>query len=73
MDNQIYITVQGDTWDKIAYEKLGSEYLLPLLLEANYKHRGVVIFSGGIPIVIPSLDESDFTERPEWMGEVEEL
>lgn len=68
-----YTTVQGDTWDKIAYEKLGSEYLLPLLLEANKQYRQVLIFSGGITLIIPEIDTSEVTERPEWLDEDEDL
>lgn len=68
-----YVTVQGDTWDKIAYETLGSEYLLPILLEANSAHREVYIFSGGITLNIPEIDTSEVTERPDWLGEDEEL
>lgn len=68
-----YVTVQGDTWDKIAYETLGSEYLLPVLLEANSAHREVYIFPGGIILNIPEIDTSEVTERPDWLGEDEEL
>lgn len=68
-----YITNQGDTWDKIAYDTLGSEYLLPLLLDINKKYRSTVIFSGGITLNIPVVDTSDITERPDWLGEDEDL
>ncbi|MDX8367786.1 tail protein X [Cytobacillus sp. IB215665] len=68
-----YITVQGDTWDIIAYKQLGSEYSLPILLEANKEHRSTVIFSGGIKLDIPKVDTSIVTERPAWLGEDEEL
>lgn len=68
-----YVTKQGDTWDKVAYETLGSEYLLPLLLEANYRYRNVVIFSGDVTLTIPDIDTSEVTERPDWLGEDEDL
>lgn len=71
--NNTYTTVQGDTWDLIAYKTLGSEYLLPFLLEENKQYRSVAIFSGGIKLTIPNVDISDYTERPEWLGEVDEL
>lgn len=64
-----YTTVQGDTWDLIAYKTLGSEYLLPLLLEANQKYRKVVIFSGGIVLNIPEVDTDEATDRPEWLDD----
>lgn len=68
-----YVTKQGDTWDKIAYATLGSEYLLPLLLEVNKQHRKVIIFSGGINLSVPEVDTCVYTQRPAWLGEDEEL
>lgn len=68
-----YITVQGDTWDLIAYKTLGSEYLLPFLIDLNQQHRKTLIFSGGIELNIPELETEEFTDRPEWLGEEEEL
>lgn len=68
-----YTTVQGDTWDYIAFKTLGSEYLLPILLDANQKFRNEVIFSGGITLNIPDIDTSEMTERPAWLGEDEDL
>ncbi|MED0687594.1 tail protein X [Anoxybacillus ayderensis] len=68
-----YITVQGDTWDKIAYETLGSEYSLPFLLEANKKYRHIVIFPSGLKINIPDITTSIMTKRPAWLGEDDEL
>lgn len=68
-----YKTTQGDTWDLIAYKTLGSEYLLPLLLEENQKHRNIVIFPSDIVLSIPDIETDDLTERPEWLGEDDEL
>jgi hypothetical protein len=68
-----YITVQGDTWDLIAFRTLGSEYLLPLLFEENKKYRTTVIFSGGIVLTIPDVDTAEITERPDWLGEDEDI
>jgi phage tail protein X len=67
-----YTTIQGDTWDLIAYRTLGSEYLLPLLLDANTQYRSTVIFSGGITLTIPDVDTSEVTDRPDWLGEDDE-
>lgn len=68
-----YTTSQGETWDLIAYKLWGSEYLLPLLLESNQKYRHVIIFSGGIDLIVPSIDTAIYTERPSWLGDEEEL
>lgn len=64
-----YTTVLGDTWDKIAFEQWGSEYLVPLLLEANQKYRNIVIFSAGTVLVIPDIEVEDFDDTPEWLQE----
>jgi hypothetical protein len=68
-----YTANQGDTWDKIAFDTLGSEYLLPLLMDANKHYRKTFIFSGGELLIIPEIDTSELTERPDWLGEDEEL
>ncbi|WP_342471642.1 hypothetical protein MHH70_12555 [Metasolibacillus sp. FSL H7-0170] len=68
-----YITVQGETWDLIAYRLWGSEYLLPLLLEANQQYRNIIIFDGGIKLKVPEIDTAIYTPRPAWLGEEDEL
>lgn len=74
--SKIYTTIQGDTWDRIAYQTLGSEYLLPFLLELkeNRQHQNTVIFSGGIEIVVPDINTEEISDvRPEWLGDVEDI
>lgn len=63
-----YTTIQGDTWDLIAYRLWGSEYLLPLLLEANPKHRETLFFSGDVVLNVPTIDITNYTPRPSWVG-----
>lgn len=69
--NNEYQTIQGDTWDLIAYRIWGSEYLLPLLLEANPEHRHMHVFDGSIKLNIPEVDTTVYTPRPAWLGDVE--
>lgn len=69
-----YITSSGDMWDLIAYKILGSEYLLPLLLEMNQKYRDVYVFEGGIEIVVPQNIEASFeADRPDWLSELDDM
>lgn len=68
-----YTTIQGDTWDLIAYKTLGSEYLLPFLLEVNQQYRNIIIFSGNIVLEIPDIETDEITERPDWLDEEDEL
>lgn len=64
---ETYTTVSGDTFDKIARNQLGSEYLLPFLLEENQQYRHVLIFTGGITLTIPEVETDDYENVPEWM------
>lgn len=68
-----YTTSQGDTWDLIAYKLWGSEYLLPLLLEANPKHRHTLFFSGDVVLNVPDIDTAIYTPRPAWLAEDDDL
>jgi phage tail protein X len=59
-----YTTVQGDTWDLIAYHQLGSEKLMHVLAEANPEHRDTVLFSAGVELTIPDVEESTYSTDP---------
>lgn len=69
---ETYTTVSGDTFDKIAFDKLGSEYLFPLLLKENYKYRDVLIFESGIILNIPEVELDEYEGIPEWMSDFED-
>ena len=65
-----YVTVQGDTWDGIAYkvyEGLGGEKLTHILLGANSEHLGTVIFSAGIVLQVPDVYYPASKSLPPWM------
>ena len=64
---QTYITVSGDTFDKISLSVYGSEYLFPFLLKENPRHRLTVIFSAGVTLKIPELEMDDESESPDWL------
>lgn len=72
---ETYTTVSGDTFDRIALKLLGSEYLLPILLRANPKHRLTLIFSSGVVLNIPEPPREEiFAGEPDWLlgdGEAE--
>ena len=48
-----YTTVQGDTWDIIAYKMTGSVYNMSDIMLANKDYLNVRQFSGGIILNIP--------------------
>lgn len=54
-----YTTVQGDTWDIISYKCYGTEKYISLLIEANNKYIETAVFSLGIILNIPDIEESD--------------
>jgi phage tail protein X len=62
-----YITVQGDTWDMIAYKMYRDEYQIDKLIEANTKHISTVIFSAGTVLNVPDIEPSSTAEKPPWM------
>jgi hypothetical protein len=62
-----YTTVQGDTWDMIAFVEYGDELQMHWLIEANPQHRETVIFSAGIVLSIPELDETSSATSPPWI------
>ena len=54
----IYTTKQGDEWDQIAFDQLGSEHLVDRLIAANPEHQEVVVFDAGIKLKIPQVEIS---------------
>lgn len=70
-----YITVQGDTWDLIAYKVYGNENYANVLMESNYPYLDFFVFPEGITLKVPEVEipEYDF-EIPDWRdGEEDEL
>lgn len=65
-EQDIYTTIQGDTWDVIALNVYGSEKYMSHLLKANPKHISTMFFSSGVEIICPDI-ESDIVENlPPW-------
>lgn len=62
-----YSTIQGDTWDTIAYVQYGDELQMHWLIEANPQHREIVIFPAGIVLNIPDLGETSRAPAPPWI------
>lgn len=73
MSSNNYTTIQGETWDLIAYKLWGSENLVQILFDANTDHKNTLFFKGGIVLNVPDVEIKDYTIRPEWMGEDDEL
>lgn len=54
-----YTTKQGDTWDLIAREQLGSEWFCDQLLRKNFFYSDQVIFPAGITLALPEITEEE--------------
>ena len=69
-----YKTIQGDTWDLIAYKLFGSEKYMKNLIEANWPLLDVLIFPSGIELTVSDLPEEQDDDLPFWRndGEVDE-
>lgn len=61
-----YTTVQGDTWDMIAYKNYQDESYMTTLLQANPALREVVIFSAGVSIALPEAVREKTADLPPW-------
>lgn len=64
----IYITRAGDTWDSIAKTQMGNEYYSDVLLQANFSHAMTAIFSAGVSLTIPEVDNNvtETVNAPPW-------
>jgi hypothetical protein len=58
-----YTTRQGQAWDQISKETLGSEKYMHELMQANPTHRYTVFFSAGTVLTIPETQITD--NKPE--------
>ena len=57
MQEQVYKTEAGDTWDLIAFKLFGNENLMQELLEENIELSEIVIFPAGVELSIPEIKE----------------
>lgn len=52
-----YTTVQGDMWDLISHKVYGDECFTDVLLAANPRHNKILVFSAGIVLDVPEVEE----------------
>lgn len=65
-ENRIYITVQGDMWDSIAYHYYGDVKYISLLFKNNPDLLDIYVFSAGTRVFIPEIPEEYNDDIPEW-------
>lgn len=61
-ESKIYITKSGDTWDMLAIAAYSEEKLASVLINANRKYAGTLIFPAGVALTIPIVKE--YAETP---------
>ncbi|WP_367668117.1 tail protein X [Paenibacillus sp.] len=61
-----YVTTQGDTWDIIALQQMGSEMQMTVLMQANPCHIETVIFGSGVELLIPEPQPEEDANLPPW-------
>lgn len=60
-----YTTIQGDTWDAIAKNQLGSEKFTDKLVAVNFEQRKTMFFSSGIVLNLPEVSTEEQTTASE--------
>ena len=61
-----YTTTQGDMWDSIAYQQMGSVDYTAQLMNANQQYREYYTFPAGIVLTIPDAVEPVSSLLPPW-------
>lgn len=64
-----YTTIQGDTWDSIAYKLFGDESYMKDLIEANWDYVDVLVFSGNTVLTVPDISEEADEDLPFWRSD----
>lgn len=64
--SKTYTTIQGDMWDKIAHEQMGSVLHMDKLVKANVRHAATVIFPAGVVLTIPAVEDEVDMQLPPW-------
>ena len=61
-----YISIQGDTWDMIAYKVYGEESAMVQLIEANNDLAHIAIFQAGVQVTCPTIAPEAAHILPPW-------
>lgn len=61
-----YTSIQGDTWDMIAYKVYGEESAMAQLIRANDDIANIAIFPSGVRVVCPPRAPEVLHTLPPW-------
>lgn len=65
-----YVTEDGDVWDKIAHDTMGSSLHTAELMRANSAHIRVSVFPRGVTLKIPEVPTQSGTTAAPWRKDV---
>lgn len=68
MATKTYVTIQGDTYESIAWFQMGDSNYMTDLIEANRKYFDVAVFEAGVELTIPEVAEKKTLDEttPPW-------
>ena len=67
MATNIYRTVQGDTFDGIAWRIWGYEHMAHHLIESNPEQADVLVFRPGVELTVPAVKpDTAVADLPPW-------
>lgn len=61
-----YKTLEADTFDSIALDFYNKETQSSTIIQANLQYRKIIIFSAGIELMIPIIEQSVADSLPPW-------
>ncbi len=64
--SKTYTTMQGDTWDSIAYQQMGGVNGTHDLMWANRAYLDYYTFPAGITLTIPEVEATMSATAPPW-------
>ena len=63
-----YRTKANDTFDKIAYDLYGNEFVASYIITANPQYADTIIFPEGVYLNLPILEALESSTLPMWKG-----
>ncbi len=70
----IYETIQGDTFDGIAFKVYGEEKYMKEIIQANPDYADVLVFSPNVKLTLPAVEEGmDVEDLPFWREDDDDI
>lgn len=66
MERKPFTTTQGQAWDQVALERLGSEKQMSALLPVNPDEMDALLFSGEVSVAVPEVKPLAAKSLPPW-------